>query len=1011
MFRKIHIGLLACALFFNAALQAQSTFTHNDPDELFKQAKLYYQKEQYSLAYPVFKNLNTDINNSNIPATVQSEIKYYTIVCGLLLNDAASVSSARLYVELEHNTPRVQMMAFHLGEYYFRQEQFTEALSFYDKTDVANLNNRQVADMKFKQAYSYFSMQQFGKAKPLFDVIRQIPSDPNYVDANYYYGFLAFYDKNYKQALSSFKIIENEAAYVRIVPYYVAQIYYFTGEKDKAIEYGEQVLQTGGQYYDVQFRQLIGHAYFEKRQYNKALPYLEAYISKTDKVRREDLYELSYCYYENQQYDKAITGFKELGGKEDSLAQNSMYLLADAYLKTDQKANARNAFLFCMLNSSNAAQKEVSQFNYGKLSFELGYNSIALTELQNFLINYSKSVYIPEAKNLLVQVMAGSNNYKDALALYRTLTSQSESVKKVFPKILYGRAVELINDQHINEADMLLTEIFAAAYNQTQLPYTHFWKGEIAYRNNKYDSAIHFLNAYLKSAATNGEVNANNARYTLGYAYLRTEDYAKAQQSFSQVSSLTTSNQSTVEQDALLRQADAWFMQRNYQKALQIYNHVIDNNLANADYAMYQKAIIAGAANRTNDKIILLQAIPQRYPSSGLIADVQLEIGNSYMADENYSNAISAYQQVISNKKAANLQPQTYLNLGVAYFNSDRNDDALNTFKSLISTYPNAEESDAAVEYVRNIFIEQQKTDEFFEFMRKNNKAVSYSEEDSLTYMAAELRYNNNDFDNALKGIEAYILRFPQGKNIVEANYKAAFIYNNRKDYNNALKYYNAVSLKAPNKYAEEATLQAARIYYFELNDYTNAEQAFTQLKSIAVQPDNRLEAMRGLLRTQYKLQKFGEAVTNAQELLQQKGIATDDKMMANLVIAKTYQTNNQLNEALSYYKTVIGSGKSEFSAEARFRVAEIYLAQSKLTEAENAAFEAINKSGSYDYWITKSYILLGEVYFKQQDYFNAEATLKSVAENASITALKDEAKQKLEFVIAEKNAKSKVQQ
>ncbi len=55
-----------------------------------------------------------------------------------------------------------------------------------------------------------------------------------------------------------------------------------------------------------------------------------------------------------------------------------MYLLGDAYLRTGQKANARNAFLMCARNSSNQKQQEVSQFNYAKLSYELGYQDVAL---------------------------------------------------------------------------------------------------------------------------------------------------------------------------------------------------------------------------------------------------------------------------------------------------------------------------------------------------------------------------------------------------------------------------------------------------------------------------------------------------------------------------------------------------------------------------------------------------------------------------------------------------------
>ena len=205
--------------------------------------------------------------------------------------------------------------------------------------------------------------------------------------------------------------------------------------------------------------------------------------------------------------------------------------------------------------------------------------------------------------------------------------------------------------------------------------------------------------------------------------------------------------------------------------------------------------------------------------------------------------------------------------------------------------------------------------------------------------------------------------------------------------------------------------LRAARISYFELKDYNKAEQYFQQLKTIAVSDENKLESMRGLLRCQYKLSQWADAVSNVQELLQQKGIATDDKIMANMVIAKNYQNNNQVFEALAAYKAVVESGKSEYAAEARYRIAEIQFNQNKLPEAEKASFEVINKAGSYDYWITKAYILLCDIYYKEQDYFNAEATLKSVVANSTIPELQTEAQQKLDVVTGEKDKNSKVQQ
>jgi len=294
--------------------------------------------------------------------------------------------------------------------------------------------------------------------------------------------------------------------------------------------------------------------------------------------------------------------------------------------------------------------------------------------------------------------------------------------------------------------------------------------------------------------------------------------------------------------------------------------------------------------------------------------------------------------------------------------------------------------------------------------MRANGKTVSYVEEDSLTYKAALIRYESRDFPNALRGFAEYLSKFPDGRYSIESNYFSAEINVSNKNYAAAHPFYNAVVAKSPNIYAERSALQSARIYYFDNKDYANAEKYFQKVKELTTQQENKLEAMRGLLRSQYKLQKWTEALPNAQDLLKEKGIATDDKMMANMIIAKNYQLNNNLNEAIIAYKSVIAIAKSEFSAEAQYRIGEILLLQNKLKDAEKAGMEVIKKFGSYEYWVTKSYILLGDIYFAQKDYFNAEATFKSVAENATIPELKQEAETKLAKVIDEKNKANKVE-
>ncbi|MEN9599961.1 MAG: hypothetical protein RL596_2282 [Bacteroidota bacterium] len=990
---------------------AQLTQSYIEPDAAFKQAKLLYQQEQFSLAYPLFKTLyNNGVKNSNMPDQVFAEAKYYYIICGLQLNEPAAATMAKGYIDLEHSVAHAQKTAYHLGVYYYHQQEFGDAIAYFDKTNIANLTNAQIAAMKFSKAYSYFVLQQFDKAKPLFNSIRQLPNNSNYVDANYYYGFLLFNEKNYAEAIQSFTIAEKDPDYQNIVPFYLAELYYFSGEKEKALNYAEFAIQKKGQYYDLQLKQLAGHILFEKRQFAKALPYLEAYVQTKDKVSREDVYELSYCYYEAKNWNKAIEGFKQIGSAQDSLAQNSMYLLADCYLKVDDPQNARTAFLFCYTNNSNPTQKEVSAFHYAKLSYELSYYDEAAKGFEKFINQYPASVYNYEAKELLISTLANTSSYKNALLLYDQLPNKTINALKLYPRILYGRIVELINDQQVAQADNLLDVLLQAQENGNYFSMANFWKGEIAYRTAKTDAAIGFMQQYLKAPMRNGEVNAQNARYILGYALLKNENYKLAKAQFELVAKSVSTAESNVEKDAVLRVADCLFMQKEYKQSLIIYDAAYNAGWNTADYALYQKAIIAGALNKQTDKLQLLAKLETEYPNSTYLPFAQMEAANAWLSDEAFEKALTPLYKVVNNPKASGLHPQGYLKLGIALFNLDKNDASLDQFKTLVSRYPNSTESDAAIEYIRNIFVEQQKPADYVGFMEKHGKPITVGEADSLSFRSAMIRYEAKDNAGAQSGFTEYILKYPDGRYKVESNYFLAEINIVQKNSAAALPFYTMVAKLAPNKYAERSILQAARIYYFDNKDYVNAAAYFEQLKKISLQQENRLEAMRGLVRCYFKTQQFTTAAPTAAELLLEKGIANDDKLMAGFVLAKNEQSAKNYDLALTQYKSLLLFGKSEITAETQYNIAFIQFGQEKLSDAEKSCFELIKKYGSYEHWVTRSYILIGDIYTKQKDYFNAEATLKSVADNAADEGLRKEASGKLAAVLIEKNKNAKVE-
>ena len=259
--------------------------------------------------------------------------------------------------------------------------------------------------------------------------------------------------------MQSFKIVENEKDYATVVPYYIAQIYYIQGKKEEALKYAETKIKGGkSQYYDLEMKQMIGHAYFERKEYDKGLPYLEDYVSKsTAKVRREDLMNCLMLITRPINCNKAIDGFKQLSGKEDSLSQHAMYL-AWRCLSENQVKNQMQEmpFFFVLPTAAIKSNRKFPSSNMPNFLMNSVTRMRHLNSLSSFLNDYPNSTYNTEAKDLLVGVLTNTNNYREALALLDGMSNPTPNAKRLYPRILFGRATELINDGRLAEAEALL---------------------------------------------------------------------------------------------------------------------------------------------------------------------------------------------------------------------------------------------------------------------------------------------------------------------------------------------------------------------------------------------------------------------------------------------------------------------------------------------------------------------------------------------------------------------------
>jgi len=995
---SIRIGVLFSLLIFVLHAKAQYTQNERSLDYVYqKGVNALHQGDTLTAFQYIESAYHFEAKQENSKENNIEDINYYYTYLSLVLDKPRAENLAIQYLKSSKNIIFNARINFFLGQYYFKKQNTLEALNAFDKVSIADLNNKELITLKYLQGYLYFKLGNWDKATNLLNSSRQLKQSQYYTDANYYAGFIALQKKDFTLALSCFEIASNNEAYAILTPFYISQIHYFNGNIDAAMQSCEKALSIEGQYYNLPLQQLMGHLLFEKKQYQKAIPYLAKYVAAQQKVEVQDLYQLSFSYFQDQQWEKSISGFKKLANVEDSLGQNSMYLLGTAYLKVNDKNGAKNAFMLCSSKSINLAQKEISLFNYGKLLVELREYSLAISVLDRFMDNYPQSVNYAESKSLWITALAFNNNFKQAIEAYQLIETPSLELLKIYPAILYGLSCNYINDGEVEKAYALLNQLKNAPYNGNFLSAAHFWLGEISYKMGKITDAIGYLQKFMLDPVENGEVKTANARYILGYCYLKSGEYQKALLQFKEISNLTgITSLDIYQQDAYVRIGDCQMMLKKINDALVTYQHIIDLSWSYADYAFLQKSILLGGMGKVSEKNKMLTNYENSFPNSVYVNDARMELADTYISQEKFQDAIAPLSKISLDRSASKFYPQAYYKLGIVYFNLDKNQMALQTFKDLYSNYPNSTESENAIEYIRNIFIEDQTPELYVQFMNEYGHPLTVNEQDSLIFRAAVLKYEQKKYTESAVGLVSYLQKFPNGKYSLEATHLVAEIAYSKQAYDTALVYFSIIADKAPNIYAERAALIAARLNYFNFQNYQLAEKYFSILLNIATQKENTTEANKGLLRCQFKGEKWEEASKIAQEILADKNSATDDIEMANMTIYHQKLIAGDTITALQIINKVIKTGSSIITAEAHYQLANLFIVQNKLNLAEKTAFDIIKKQASYEYWVTKTYILLGDIYVAQKDTFNAIATYKSVADNASIEPLKIVAAQKL---------------
>jgi tetratricopeptide (TPR) repeat protein len=498
-----------------------------------------------------------------------------------------------------------------------------------------------------------------------------------------------------------------------------------------------------------------------------------------------------------------------------------------------------------------------------------------------------------------------------------------------------------------------------------------------------------------------------HALLTLGFASMALQDFKSAQNYFS-LAQQENSRDDGSARSAAVHEADACFMMKSYSRALSLYNKILISDSDNADYARYQKAILLGLQEKYGEKISTLKMLADSDHPSVYATTARYELANTYIDLNKYDLALDQLKILANNPNDNTYASRAWNKLGFVYQQKKNIDEAIAAYRHILVDFPAAEERLSALDALKNLYIQINKPGEFSALLRQYHLPGADSASiDSNYYSAAELQYSLGKWSDAILGFTQYLNSFPAGVFAIKAHYYRAECHSQEKD-SAGLEDYKAVLQYPWNDFSENSAWHGAAAAV-RLADTEFARKCFSLVIQHSRDPIRRQDAYAGLMNGYVFEGKMTEAGVAADSLLAQSALDPEVKEAALLVKANVLKSQAKSAEAFPIYRQLCNSRNGEVAAESRYNVAASYLQQDSLDKAEAAANESIKLSTGYDYWIVKTYILFADIFVKQNDFFNAEATLESVVKHTRIEALKSEATNKLEAVKKQEQIKTKL--
>ena len=435
--------------------------------------------------------------------------------------------------------------------------------------------------------------------------------------------------------------------------------------------------------------------------------------------------------------------------------------------------------------------------------------------------------------------------------------------------------------------------------------------------------------------------------------------------------------------DAYNRIGDCYLDVRNFDEAKHYYSQAEAMNTPSGDYSFYQLALVSGLQKDYSGKITWLNRLAGKYPASPYAISALYEKGRSYVLMDNNQQAITSFKELLAKYPESPVSRKAAAEIGLLYYQNEDYNQAIDAYKQVVQKYPGSDEARLAMRDLKSIYVDMNRIDEFAALASAmpGNIRFDTSEQDSLTYMAAEKIYMRGRVEQAKESFGKYLQTFPDGAFGLNAHYYLCLIGKEQKNYDMILEHSGKLLEYPDNPFSEEALIMRAEVQFNKVQ-FADALASYKMLKEKATTAERRLLAETGMLRAAYLLKDDTETIHAATALLSEAKLSPELKNEALYYRAKAYLNQKGDKAAMADLKELAKDTRNLYGAEAKFLVAQELYNTQNYAAAEKELLNFIDQSTPHAYWLARGFILLSDVYVAMDKKLDARQYLLSLQQN-----------------------------